>query len=221
MKEAIARLQNLPEDAPRIGLGYGNFGLGKTKALCRIMDETNAILLRAMPIWTKKSFLAEMCRWMKLDINGDSTDKHARILQDFKVSKRILIIDEIDALLPSQKFDVLEQIRAVYDDAKIVLILVGMEEANAKLKRHRHFYSRIAEFIEFKPIAPEDVDAFCDLCDIKLENDLRDFFKQKYANLRQLRVLIYDIENAAKRNKLTSCDLKTFKNLRIEEEGKS
>ncbi|MDR1008049.1 MAG: AAA family ATPase [Campylobacteraceae bacterium] len=222
LSEAFARLANLPVTAPKMGLGYGNFGLGKTFALERIAANTHAILLRAVQTWSKKSFLEKLCLELSLDVSGGASRMYERIVDELLQNRRILIIDEIDALLRSQKFEVLELLRDIHDETNIVLFLIGMEEANAKLKKHRHFYSRIVEFVEFKPIVLDDVKRFCELSDkIKIEDDLCDYFAKKYPNLRQIRVLLIRLENAAKRNNLTACNLKTFTSLRIEEEGKA
>ncbi|MDR0579607.1 MAG: AAA family ATPase [Campylobacteraceae bacterium] len=221
LQEAFARLDDLPITAPKIGLGYGNFGLGKTFALERIAANTHAILLRAVQTWGKKSFLEKLCLELSLDVSGGASRMYERVVDELLQNRRILIIDEIDALLRSQKFEVLELLRDIHDETNIVLFLIGMEEANAKLKKHRHFYSRIIEFVEFKPIIADDVKKFCELSDkVKIEDDLIDYFAKKYPNLRQIRVLLIRLENAAKRNNLTTCDLKTFNSLKIEEEGK-
>ncbi|MDR0408674.1 MAG: AAA family ATPase [Campylobacteraceae bacterium] len=222
LSEAFTRLSNLPITAPKMGLGYGNFGLGKTFALERIAANTHAVILRAVQTWSKKSFLEKLCLELSLDVSGGASRMYERVVDELLQNRRILIIDEIDALLRSQKFEVLELLRDIHDETNIVLFLIGMEEANAKLKKHRHFYSRIVEFVEFKPIIKDDVKRFCSLSDkVKIEDDLVDYFTKKYPNLRQIRVLLIRLENAAKINNIQSCDLKKFQSLKIEEEGRA
>jgi len=222
LSEAFARLGDLPTTAPKMGLGYGNFGLGKTFALEKIAAHKHAILLRAVPVWSKKSFLEKLCLELSLDVSGGTSRMFDRVIEELLNNPRVLIIDEIDALLSSQKFEVLETLRGILDQANIVLFLIGMEEANAKLKKNRHFYSRIVEFVEFKNIVIEDIKKFCELSDkVKIEDDLVEYFARKYPNLRQIRVLLIRLENAAKRNTLKTCDLKTFQSLKIEEEGRA
>jgi DNA transposition AAA+ family ATPase len=222
IKEAIARLRELPSTAPKMALGYGNFGLGKSFALEKIAAETNAILLRAVQTWGKKSLLEKLCLELDIDTSGGASRMYERLADELTNESRILIVDEIDTLLRSQKVEVLELLRDLHDQTGIVLIMVGMEESNAKLKRHRHFYSRIIEFVEFKPIGLDDIKKYCALCDkIKIEDDLCVYLEQKYPNLRQIYVLLTRVENAAKRNNITTCDLKTFKAFKVEEEGRA
>jgi DNA transposition AAA+ family ATPase len=222
LSEAFARLGDLPSTAPRMGLGYGNFGLGKTFALERIAILTNAVLLRAVQTWSKKSFLEKLCLELGVDVSGGSARMYERVIDELVQNPRVLIIDEIDALLRSQKFEVLELLRDIHDEAHIVLFLIGMEEANAKLKKHRHFYSRIVEFVEFKPIVEDDVIRYCAISDkVKIESDLAGYFAKKYPNLRQIRVLLIRLEHCAIRNGFDSCNLALFQKLKIEDEGRA
>lgn len=221
--ESYTRADSLPLTAPKMVLWYGNFGRGKTFTLERIAATTHAILLRAVQTWSKKSFLEKLCLELSLDVSGGASRMYERVIEELLQNRRTLMIDEIDALLRSQKFEVLELLRDIHDEANIVLVMVGMEEANAKLKKHRHFYSRIVEFVEFKPNVENDIKNFCnDRSDkVKIEDDLIDYFVRKYPNLRQINVLLLRLENAAKRNNLTSCNLQTFISLKVEEEGKA
>jgi len=209
--EAFSNLDELPVSAPRIGLGYGNFGLGKTFALERIALKENAILFRASETWTKSSLLSKLCGELGLDTKGHSPQLYERVLESFLVNPRTLIIDEVDALTRGDKVTVLEMLRGLHDESSIVLFLVGMEQADAKLKRHRHFYSRIVEFVKFEGIGPADIEKFCTLCDVAIEPDLIGFFAKRYPNLRQIKVILLRLENFCKINGIKSVDLKTFK----------
>ncbi len=221
LSEAFARLGNLPITAPKIGLGFGNFGLGKTFSLERITAKENAVLLRAVQTWSKKALLERLCFELGIDTSGGSSRMYDRIIEELRRDPRVLIIDEIDALLRGNKYEVLELLRDIHDETGIILFLVGMEEAQAKLKKHRHFFSRIVEFVEFKGIAADDIERFCALSDrVSIEEDLILYFAQKYPNLRQIRVLLIRLESACARQALDRCDLKTFQALGIERIGR-
>ncbi len=144
-----------------------------------------------------------------------------RCVEELRRERRILIVDEIDALLRSNKYEVLELLRDIHDETGIVLFLAGMEEANAKLKKHRHYHSRIVEFVEFKQIGKEDIAKFCELSDkVLIEPCLIEYFASKYPNLRQIRVLLIRLEAMATRQNLKSCDKKTFEALGVERVGR-
>ena len=89
--------------------------------------------------------------------------------------------------------------------------MIGMEESNAKLKKHRHFYSRIVSFVLFENISKEDIEKLCKLSEIEICEDLIQYFHQKYPNLRQITVLLLRLEKYCENNDLDSVDLQTFK----------
>jgi DNA transposition AAA+ family ATPase len=220
IREAITRLQELPESAPKMGLLRGSHGLGKSFMCAKIQSETNAILLRALQVWSKKGLLRELCEELDIEASGDAGQMYKRVTNELANESRILIIDEIDALLRSQKFEVLELLRDLHDQTKTIVMMVGMEESNAKLKRHSHFRSRIVEFVEFKPVDLDDIKKYRKLSNkVKIEDDLCEYFAKKCPNLRQIYVLLTRIENAAKRNNIIACDLNTYKSLKVEEES--
>lgn len=217
---SVAKLESLPLSAPRIGLGYGNFGLGKTLSLEMITANKNALLLRAAQTWSKKSVLEKICLELNLDIGGGNGRMYERIIDDLCRKPRMIIVDEIDALLRVGKIEVLELFRDIHDETPIVLYFIGMEEAHGKMKRHRHYYSRIVELVEFKAIQVDDIRTYCSLSDVTIEEDLMQFFASKYPNLRQIKVLIIRLEQECALNDIQSASLKIFKSLGIENGGK-
>ncbi|WP_455756505.1 AAA family ATPase [Sulfurimonas sp.] len=209
--EAMQSLKNLPRTAPKMGLGYGHFGLGKTFSLEKLAAQENAILLRAAQTWSKTSVLTELCEELGLDTTGHSPVKYRRVLESLIANSKIIIVDEVDALLRSTKFEVLEMFRDFHDETGIVLFFTGMEEANRKLKKHKHFYSRIVEFVEFHAIHKADIEAFCKLSDVQIKNDLIDYFHKRFPNLRQIKVMLLRLEKYCLTNDVEEVDLRTFK----------
>ncbi len=219
--ESFARLEVLPETAPRIGLGFGNFGLGKTFSLERITAKKNAILLRAAQAWSKKNLLERLCAELALDQNGTIGKLYERVVDELRNRPRIIIIDEIDALLRGEKISTLELLRDIHDESPIILYFIGMEESNAKLKRHRHYYSRVVELCEFKKIGIDDVRSFCALSTVRIEDDLILFFGDRYPNLRQIKVFLLRLEKECEVNDIHTVDLPTFRELGVDGNGKS
>lgn len=223
LNEAFTRLKNLPVTSPKMGLGYGIFGLGKTFSLEKVAVKYNAVLLRALHTWRPKSMLERLCEEMGLDKSGTSSQLYSRLVEDLRSKRRTIIIDEVDALLPSKNFEMLEILRDIHDETGVIIFFVGMEESNAKMKRHRHFYSRIFEFVKFKPVVFEDVEKYCKTYsdNVDISADLIEFFASTYPNLRQIRKLLTDLETVAKRQGFKVCDLEQFKALEIEKIGRN
>lgn len=209
--EAVQSLKSLPRSAPKMGLGFGHFGLGKTFSLEKIAAMENAILLRAAQTWTKSSVLSDLCEELGVDTNGNGPIKYKRAIESLVSEPRVIIVDEIDALLRSSKFEVLEMFRDFHDETGVVIFFVGMEESNRKLKKHKHFYSRIVEFVEFQPIHKEDIESFCRLSDVVIKQDVVEYFIKKFPNLRQIKVLLIRLEKYCSLNDIEEVDLKTFK----------
>jgi len=216
MHELLTRLVELNENAERIGLAYGPYGLGKTFSLERLASEFNAILLRTDQTWTVASVLRILCEEMAIDSRGKSSDLMERIVWHMLQEPRVIIIDEIDTLLPARKFEVLELFRDIHDKVHNVLLLVGMESCEARIKLHPHFDSRIIGKVKFKPIGREDIEKFCLQCDVKIEGCLIDHFHKKYPNLRRIKVFLLRIENWVEMNEVESMDLKLFKQSGVE-----
>jgi SpoVK/Ycf46/Vps4 family AAA+-type ATPase len=210
LHEAFQGLKDLPASAPKMGLGYGNYGLGKTMSLEKITVQEDALLFRAVQTWTKSSLLREICMELNLDAQGQASYLYRRVVESLLSEPRIIIIDEVDAILKSTKNEVLELLRDIHDETGVIVFFIGMEEANAKFKKHRHYYSRIVELVEFRAIGREDIKKFCELCDVEIKDDLINHFLTRYPNLRNIRVLLIRLEKYCELNGYESADLKIF-----------
>ena len=151
-----------------------------------------------------------------MDSQGQASYLYKRVIESLISEPRIIIVDEVDAILKSTKNEVLELFRDIHDETGVIVFFIGMEESNAKFKKHRHYYSRIVELVEFKPIVKEDIKKFCELSDVKIEDDLIDFFYAKYPNLRNIRVLLIRLEKYCELNGYESVDLKIFRESGVE-----
>ncbi len=216
MHEMMSRLGELEGNAERMGLAYGHFGLGKSFSLERIAREFDAILLRTDQTWTVSSVLKILAEELAIDVRGRSADIMSRIVFQMNRYQRPIIIDEIDTLLPAKKFEILELFRDIHDQTKNIFVMVGMESCDGRLKVHKHFYSRIVSKVKFKKIPKSDIEKFCAQSDVKIEDDLVEYFLQQYPNLRQIKVLLLRIESWCELNGVNSMSLKLFKQSGVE-----
>ncbi len=208
--EAFATLDNLPNDTPKMGLGYGSFGLGKTFALEKIASNRDLILLRAGQSWTNSSVITKLCIELDIDQNGKTSEKYDKIVASLIAEPKTIIVDEVDTLLKSDKNSILELFRDIHDEAKNVIFFIGMEESNGKFKRHSHYYSRLTVLLKFRNIEANDIRKFCELSDVKIEDDLVAHFAKKYPNLRQVKVFLVRIEEYCEMQSLASMDIRLF-----------
>ena len=63
----------------------------------------------------------------------------------------------------------LEKVRDFSDRAEVTVILIGMEQIQRSIARHKQISSRIAQVVEFGPCSAADVALACkQLCDYQL-----------------------------------------------------
>ncbi len=216
LQEAMSRLEALPITADRMGIAYGNFGLGKTVSLERIVATKDALLLRSDQTWTVNSSLRKLCYELGLDTVGRSSSLFERIIESLLIDPKIVIIDEIDTLLRGSRYEVFELFRDIHDKTKNIIFFIGMEQSLAKIKRHQHYFSRLTEIVKFEPIGVDDIKKFCLLSEVKIKDDLISYFAKRYQNLRQIKVFILRLEEFAQINDIEEIGLQEFRAAGVE-----
>ena len=220
MFELLSTLVDMEGNPERIGLGYGNPGVGKTTALERLTKEFDAILVRVLESWTPASAMASVAEALGVHTKGSTSEVVKRIIDNLIDNPRPIIVDEIDRALVGGKIGILESFRDLHDQAHVPLLLVGMGTCDARLQRHKHFYDRIVKKTCFVDTPQEDIDRFIDLCGIGegekfepivIKEDLRKYLRQRFRSIRAIKVLLKQLELWCETNGIYEVDMKTFK----------
>lgn len=186
----------------------GPAGYGKSQTVDQWAVSSGAAYLRAKVEWTPSYFMRELAETLKLDSRGRAKDVFGRIAGVLGGQQIPLVIDEVEHCLRDSA-QVLEAIRDLSDLTEVMVILVGMDQVQAKIARHAQISSRIAKVVEFQPATPEDVTAFCtQLSDVTITPDLiAEIHRQSAGRVREIMNAIATVEQTAKRNGNSTANL--------------
>ncbi len=218
VKNFIGLMNNLIDksnEVPKMGLIYGDPGLGKTQTAVWWATNNDAVYVRAQNKMT--------CRWLLEKIVYELGESPSRKMADLieqcithlRLKPQVIIIDEVDYLINRHR--IVETLRDLHDLTGVPIVLIGMQEAKTKLGKYRHLYDRISEIIEFKPFSKDDMDVIVEeLSEIKITDEAKEIFFEKTNRFRQVIKGISLLENLAKTNGLNKIDVKQVKGLTIE-----
>ena len=218
VKNFIGLMNNLIDksnEVPKMGLIYGDPGLGKTQTAVWWATNNDAVYVRAQNKMT--------CRWLLEKIVYELGESPSRKMADLieqcithlRLKPQVIIIDEVDYLINRHR--IVETLRDLHDLTGVPIVLIGMQEAKTKLGKYRHLYDRISEIIEFKPLSKDDLDVIVEeLSEIKITDEAKEIFFEKTNRFRQVIKGISLLENLAKTNGLNKIDVKQVKGLTIE-----
>ena len=188
VKNFIGLMNNLIDksnEVPKMGLIYGDPGLGKTQTAVWWATNNDAVYVRAQNKMT--------CRWLLEKIVYELGESPSRKMADLieqcithlRLKPQVIIIDEVDYLINRHR--IVETLRDLHDLTGVPIVLIGMQEAKTKLGKYRHLYDRISEIIEFKPFSKDDMDVIVEeLSEIKITDEAKEIFFEKTNRFRQV-----------------------------------
>ena len=184
-------------------LVHGQPGLGKSHIVYRWAEEAGAVYLRANVDWTPKYFLCELAKALNVDSRGTAQQLFERSLRVLIERQCPIIIDESEFTLRDQAA-VLEKIRDFSDRAEVTVVLIGMEQIQRNISRHKQISSRIAHVVEFGPCTAADVALACaKLCEYELTPALAvGVLRLSAGRMREVLNVLARIEQLAKANGL-------------------
>lgn len=186
----VENLLNKPKNIPKMGLVYGEPGLGKSQTALWLACKYDAIYLRATNLMT--------------DFN--------LIVQKLKQKPQLIIVDEIDYLMNNLK--TIEILRDIHDETDCPIIFVGMGLAYKKLERYKHLFDRFSEIVKFETFSVNDLkQIFEQLSEVAVNIDVIEFIHKKYNRFRQIVQLINKLEIVAKDNTLEEITLDVIKEI--------
>ena len=215
VKNFIGLVENLlkkPKNIPKMGLIYGEPGLGKTQTALWLVCKYDAIYLRATNLMTGRWLLEEIAKEMDEIPKYLTSDNFNLIVQKLKRKLQLIIVDEIDYLMNNLK--TIEILRDLHDETDCPIIFIGMGLAHKKLEKYKHLYDRFSEIVKFETFGVNDIFQIINqLAEIKFTTDSIEYIHKKYNRFRQIVQLINQLETVAKDNNLTEINLDIIKEI--------
>lgn len=208
----VENLLNKPKNIPKMGLVYGEPGLGKSQTALWLACKYDAIYLRATNLMTGRWLLEEIAKEMDEIPRYLTSDNFNLIVQKLKQKPKLIIVDEIDYLMNNLK--TIEILRDIYDETDCPIIFVGMGLAHKKLERYKHLFDRFSEIVKFETFGVNDIAQIINqLAEIKFTTDSIEYIHKKYNRFRQIVQLINQLEIVAKENNLEEITLDVIKEI--------
>ncbi len=204
-------LETCSINVPKMGLVYGEPGLGKTHTMIWWTTQNDAIYIRANNQMSNRWLLEELLSELGETPRLKASSMFNQCVEKLKMSPQTIVVDEIDYLM-SAKSKCIETLRDIHDRTDVPIILVGMGLANKKLARYKHLYDRISEKIMFEPFDFKDLKVIVrELSEIKITDEAIKLAFNNINRFRQIVKTIEAIEILAKRNDVEIVDDKFIK----------
>lgn len=198
----VENLQNKPKNIPKMGLVYGEPGLGKSQTALWLACKYDAIYLRATNLMTGRWLLEELVKELDEIPRFLTSDNFNLVVKKLKQEPKIIFIDEIDYLMNNYKS--IETLRDIHDETDCPIIFIGMGLAHRKLERYKHLYDRFSEILKFEMFGVNDLNQIVNqLSEVSFTSESIEYIHTKYNRFRQIVQLINQMETFAKDNNLT------------------
>jgi hypothetical protein len=183
----------------------GPAGHGKSALARHYAAEEGGVYLRAKAHWTPASLLAELVQGLGQVPERGNAGNFALAARVLCSQPRPLVVDEIDHVLGRR--EALESLRDLSDVTGAGIVVVGMEEAERRLKRFPQVYSRISQVVRTRAQDRGFVAAIlADLCEVAVEEGVADIvLSQTGGHLREILDAIAMIEAIGRRQGAGAC----------------
>ena len=197
----VENLINKPKNIPKMGLVYGEPGLGKSQTALWLSCKYDGIYLRVSNLMTGRWLLEEMVKELDEIPRFLTSDNFNLVVKKLKQNPQVIFIDEIDYLMNNYK--TIETLRDIHDETNCPIIFIGMGLVHRKLERYKHLYDRFSEILKFETFGVNDLSQIIgQISEIPFTPDAIEYIHSKFNRFRQIIQLINQIETFSKDNNL-------------------
>ena len=205
----VENLINKPKNIPKMGLEYGDPGLGKSQTALWLACKYDGIYLRVSNLMTGRWLLEKIVKELDEIPRFLTSDNFNIVVKKLKQNQQVIFIDEIDYLMNNYK--TIETMRDIHDETGCPIIFIGMGLAHRKLERYKHLYDRFSEILKFETFGVNDLSQIINqLSEISFTPDAIEYIHTKYNRFRQIVQLINQMEIFAKDNNLAEINMEVI-----------
>lgn len=162
-------------------------------------------MLGATNKMTTKWLLEEIAKELDEIPRFYTADIFRQCVNALKSNPQMIIVDEIDYLLAD--FRTIETLRDLYDETDVPIILIGMQLAKHKLKKHNHLFDRISEIYNFTEFEYSDIKQITEeISEVDITKEAIRIIHNKAKSFRKIVEMIDILEKVAQANGLTQID---------------
>ena len=205
----VENLINKPQNIPKMGLVYGEPGLGKSQTALWLACKYDGIYLRASNLMTGRWLLEEIVKELDEIPRFLSSDNFNIVVKKLKQNSQVIFIDEFDYLMNNYKS--VETLRDIHDETGCPIIFIGMSLAHRKLERYKHLYDRFSEILKFETFGVNNLSQIINqLSEISFTPDAIEYIHSKFNRFRQIVQLINQMEIFSKDNNLAEINMEVI-----------
>jgi len=198
----VENLLNKPANIPKMGLVYGEPGLGKSQTALWLACKYDGVYIRCNNLMSGRWLLEEMVKELDEIPRYLTSDNFNVCVKKLQQEPKVIIIDEIDYLANDKKS--IETLRDIHDKTNCPIIFVGMGLVNKKLERFRHLYDRFSEVVKFKTFSVSDLsEIISQISEVQFTHKAIELIHTNHNRFRQIIKVINQLETIAKENNLT------------------
>ncbi len=202
--QLMETLKQLPSNLPKMGLVFGDIGLGKSHAIMRWVTQNDAVYIRANQKMTTRWLLTEILEELGERAFWKTEDNFNLILKNLEKSPKVILIDEVDYLT---QYDTIETLRDLHDRASVPIVLVGMGSVDKKIARYKALEDRIYERVKFEPFDFNDIKQIVsELSEVQFTDEAIEYLATRTDQFRQIVKLLNRIEKQATTNNIDEID---------------
>lgn len=149
----LERAMNRSANLPGIVVFNGPPGYGKTEAALYCANRFNAIAIECRSFFTSKSLMSAILKEAGLMPGRTMSDMMEQLVEELRLSRRALIVDEVDHIVETKSLQIL---RDIHDAAQCAIMLIGEERLPQKLQRTERFHSRVLVWQQAAPATERD-----------------------------------------------------------------